>query len=122
MIYTSYFYNIKNIPQGYTLVSIERKNPKGFDLPQCKLLAPSEELSNALAEGLITDSDFIAGYKLQLKLLPKETKLKLMRHFEPYAQSQQKNLVLVANGPKGMLSHRHILAQMYAPVLTIKEL
>lgn len=122
MIYTSYFANIKNIPNGYTLVSIERTNPQGFDLPQCKLLAPSEELANALADGSITDSDFIAGYKLQLKLLSKETKLKLLKHFEPYAQSQEKNLVLIANGAKGKLSHRHVLAQMYAPVFTIKEL
>lgn len=43
-IYTSYFANLKNIPDSIVPISICRRSPKGYDGIEYKLLAPSSAL------------------------------------------------------------------------------
>lgn len=124
MIYTSYFANIKrkNLGSNYKLVSIAQFNPKGVDIPQCKYFAPSKDLLFKYKNGEIDDAGYIEMYKAQMKTLPQDIKLKLYEHLKPYANDPNNHLVLLCYEANGKLCHRHILAQMYAPVFTIKEL
>lgn len=122
MIYTSYFGNIKNIPKDWLKVSISLYPPKGMDILQCKLLAPSAELLAAYKEGKVSDLEYTREYTKQMQSLPQETKTKLLTSFSKYAYDDTNNLVLLCYEAPNKFCHRHLLAELYSMVFTIKEL
>lgn len=111
-IYTSYFANLKNIPENSVVVSIARSQPQGMNLPEFKAFAPSAELLLAYKQGKVTNEGYEAQYLAQLKALPNLSEIE--EHLAQYTKDQDKNLVFLCWESKGKFCHRHLLAKFFA--------
>lgn len=121
MIYTSCFSLVPSLPKNrdITLVSIARETPEGSNIPCCKYFVPS---ASTLRKFRDTDSlsEAIKEYREQLSSLPEEIKYKLCVRLLEY-NSSDKDLILLSEEWPGDFSHRHILADVLSPLVTIKE-
>lgn len=121
MIYTSYFSRVPSLPKDrdITLVSITRETPERSNIPCCKYFVPSESTLRKFRD---TDSlsEAIKEYREQLSSLPEEIKYKLCVRLLEY-NSSDKDLILLSEERPGDFSHRHILADILSPLVTIKE-
>lgn len=118
-IYTTYFANLRNVPENSVVVSIAQFNPRGINIPQCKSLAPSAELLTAYKKGQVDEQAYTAAFMQQLASLPNLAKLKA--HMAKYTADQDKSLVFVCYEGKNKFCHRHLVAQFFSE-FGIKEL
>lgn len=121
MIYTSYFSRVPSLPKDrdITLISITGKTPEGNNIPCCKYFVPSESTLRKFRDG-DSLSEAIKEYREQLSSLPEEIKYKLCVRLLEY-NSSDKDLILLSEERPGDFSHRHILADILSPLVTIKE-
>lgn len=111
-IYTSYFANLKNIPENSVVVSIARSQPQGTNLPEFKAFAPSAELLLDYKQGKVTNEEYEARYLAQLKALPNLSEIE--EHLSQYTKDQDKNLVFLCWEAPNKFCHRHLLAKFFA--------
>ena len=111
-IYTSYFANLKNLPENAVVVSIARSQPQGMNLPEFKAFAPSAELLHAYKQGKVTNEEYETQYLAQLEALPNLSKIK--EHLAQYTKDQDKDLVFLCWEAPGKFCHRHVLAKFFA--------
>jgi len=102
MIYTSYFANIKKLPNYLKIVSISRFPPKWFEGEINKELAPLEESLLAIKKGELSKEEFKEKYLKQLEKLDSK-KLK----------KELKNKVLCCYEKPEEFCHRHILKEWF---------
>lgn len=121
MIYTSCFSLVPFLPKNrdITLVSIARKTPEGSNISCCKYFVPS---ASTLSKFRDADKilEAVKEYREQLSSLPEEIKYKLCVRLLEY-DSPDKDLILLSEEFPGDFSHRHILADAFSPLFTIKE-
>lgn len=111
-IYTSYFANLKNIPENSTVISIARSQPQGTNLPEFKAFAPSAELLFDYKQGKVSIEEYETQYLAQLKALPNLSEIE--EHLAQYTKNQDKNLVFLCWEAPGKFCHRHLLAKFFA--------
>lgn len=104
-IYTSYFANLKNIPDSIVPISVCRRPPKGYNGLEYKVLAPSFSLLSAW------------------KKEPNETAYRtvfgnLLNHLDSraiiddlYIMASGKDIVLVCYEGPSKFCHRHLIAE-----------
>ena len=121
MIYTSCFSLVPFLPKNrdITLVSIARKTPEGSNISCCKYFVPSASTLGKFRDGEHI-LEAVKEYREQLSSLPEEIKYKLCVRLLEY-NSSGKDLILLSEEFPGEFSHRHILADMFSPLFTIKE-
>lgn len=102
MLYTSYFGNIKNLPSGYTLVSISRMCPKGIKMKMYGKLAPSAELLSDYKSGLVSWEQYTERYK-------KET----LSRLNPIKVAEElgDNVILLCYEKSNDDCHRHLVSE-----------
>ena len=105
MIYTSYFANLKNIPEGYVPVSICGKAPEGYTGLQFKKLAPSYDIFSQYKE---TGDRAQYSERYIREILGNLDPHKIIN--ELYTLSNTQNVVLVCYEGKGKFCHRHLVA------------
>ena len=66
MIYTSYFGNIRKLPEDAILISIARSTPKWFKGEALLGLAPSYQLLNEWKKGNITTTEYERWYRTEV--------------------------------------------------------
>lgn len=102
IMYTSYFGNMKKLPEGYNLISISRMCPKGIKVKMYGKLAPSAELLRDYKSGLMAWADYTERYK-------SETLSKLDPHV--VAKELGENAILLCYEKSNDNCHRHIVAE-----------
>lgn len=102
MIYTSYFANIKNLPENLRLVSIARSTPKYVNCEKCQELFPDWGIINLVKSNLCKESEekYTEVYKKQLEKLDAEE----------IANKLQNSILLCYEKP-GDFCHRHLVAK-----------
>lgn len=102
MIYTSYFANIKNLPENLRLVSIARSTPKYVNCEKCSELFPDWEIINLVKSNPCKESEekYTEVYKKQLEKLDAEE----------IANKLQNSILLCYEKP-GDFCHRHLVAK-----------
>ena len=118
-IYTTYFANLKNVPENSVVVSIAQFPPRGINIPCFKDLAPTPELLTAYKKGQVDEQAYTNIFVQQLANLPNLTQIKA--HLAKYTADQDKSLVFVCYEGKGKFCHRHLVAQFFSE-FGIKEL
>ena len=106
MIYTTYFAQLKNLPDNIEPILITRWAPKFIkNLKEFKSLAPSEELLRAYKAGEILEQDYMQKYYKDVlsKLNPDEVRSKL------FELSGGKDIALVCYEKPSDFCHRHIV-------------
>ena len=73
MIYTSYFSNYRNFPNGSRLVSIARETPKNFNGEVFSKLAPDKNLLKSYKEGKFNSEMYTKIFNKYLSSLNKES-------------------------------------------------
>ena len=101
MIYTSYFANIKKIPNNIEKISISRFPPSWADIDgELKELAPSADLLNRYKNGVTDEEEYRTEFLAQLNTLnPFETANKL------------DGKALLCYEKIGDFCHRHLVAE-----------
>lgn len=102
MIYTSYFANIKNLPENLRLVSIARSTPKYVNCEKCQELFPDWGIINLVKSNPCKESEekYTEVYKKQLEKLDAEE----------IANKLQNSILLCYEKP-GDFCHRHLVAK-----------
>ena len=102
MIYTSYFANIKNLPENLRLVSIARSTPNYVNCEKCSELFPDWEIINLVKTNPCKESEekYIAIYRKQLEKLDANE----------IANKLQNSILLCYEKPKDFC-HRHLVAE-----------
>lgn len=100
-IYTSYFSNYRNFPEGSKTICIARIPPKGFRGASCEKLAPSNDLLFNYKCGLVNEGMYEGLFKEYLRTLDKE---EILRELEKMGNG--KNVVLCCYEKKGSFCHR----------------
>lgn len=118
-IYTTYFANLRNVPENSVVVSIAQYNPKGINIPRFIDFAPGQGLLTMYKQGEITEQEYTERYMQMLSNLPNLDKIKA--HMAKYTADQDKSLVFVCYEGKNKFCHRHLVAQFFSE-FGIKEL
>lgn len=118
-IYTTYFANLRNVPENSVVVSIAQFPPRGINIPCFKELAPSPELLSAYKQGRVDEQGYTSIFMEQLANLPNLNQIKA--HMAKYTAGQDKSLVFVCYEGKNKFCHRHLVAQFFSE-FGIKEL
>lgn len=118
-IYTTYFANLRNVPENSVVVSIAQFSPRGINIPCFKDLAPTPELLTAYKKGQVDEQAYTNIFMQQLANLPNLAQIKA--HLAKYTADQDKSLVFVCYEGKGKFCHRHLVAQFFSE-FGIKEL
>lgn len=102
MIYTSYFANIKNLPENLRLISIAKSTPKYVNCEKCSELFPDWEIINLVKTNPCKESEekYTEIYKKQLEKL--DAKL---------LANKLQNSVLLCYEKPGDFCHRYIVAK-----------
>lgn len=104
MIYTSYFANIKNLPQDLKIVSIARSTPTYVECEKCAELFPEWKIINLVKSenSRTAKAKYVKEYEKQLaKLDVKEFAKKLQ------------NCVLLCYEKPSDFCHRHIVSNWF---------
>lgn len=118
-IYTTYFANLRNVPENSVVVSIAQYNPKGINIPRFIDFAPGQGLLTQYKQGEITEQEYTEQFMQMLSNLPNLDKIRA--HMAKYTADQDKSLVFVCYEGKGKFCHRHLVAQFFSE-FGIKEL
>lgn len=110
-IYTSYFAKLNKIlDAGYFPISIARYTPKGLDITEIKILAPSEDLLRKIKSGEIDETEYEKIYRKDME------RFDFNRVWETFEQISEINgkrdLVLLCFEKSGDFCHRHIFASL----------
>ena len=110
-IYTSYFAKLNKIlDAGYFPISIARYTPKGLDITEIKILAPSEDLLRKIKSGEIDETEYEKIYRKDME------RFDFNRVWETFEQISEingkKDLVLLCFEKSGDFCHRHIFASL----------
>lgn len=110
-IYTSYFAKLKKIlDEGYFPISITRYPPKGIDVAELKLFAPSEELLRKIKSGEIDETEYEKIYRKEMEKFDFNL---VWEGFEQISEiNGKKDLVLLCYEKSGDFCHRHIFASL----------
>lgn len=100
MIYTSYFGNIKNLPDGYKLICISRICPKGMKIKMYGKLAPSQSLLTDYKSGLLSWEEYTNRYKEETLSLLSPQKV---------VEELGNNVILLCYEKPEDNCHRHII-------------
>lgn len=126
MIYTSYFANIRNLPEGFFPISICGKAPEGYKGAQYKKVAPkwsffSEWKKNhdndyyikCFKEQVLSDLDAGEVVHELTKLLPED--LQMLNYITncPIWGNPHVNIVLVCYEKPEDFCHRHLVAEWF---------
>lgn len=105
MIYTSYFANMKNIPQGYKPVAICAKSPDWYTGPEYRKLAPSYDIFMQFKQSGDFNR-FAQRYSTEIlgKLKPNDVVQEIIR------MAEGQNLVLLCYEKPSDPCHRHLVA------------
>lgn len=118
MIYTASYDHLYLARERARVISIERKPPEDFNLPQFKPFIPSERLMfDYEAAGCITYGQFADEYLDQLRNLPNLNEI--VRRMRRYDGADNDDLIFV--GYERQRSYRHLLAQFFN-IFDIQEL
>ena len=98
MIYTSYFGNWRNFPDGKDLVSIANYSPRGFSGREYSDLFPDQYLVSDFKNGIISEEDFAKAYIEQLEEIGKD---KILNDLD--------GCILLCYEKSSDFCHRHIL-------------
>lgn len=105
MIYTSYYENLKNIPDNVYKISISLKTPFGMNFYNCKELCPALEILSSYKDGIIDEN----GYKeLFNKNLNKLNPFSLIKKL--YSIAGGNDIVLLCYEKPNDFCHRHLVA------------
>ena len=108
MIYTSYFGNYKNFPEGVA-VSITQYPPRGWNGLELRSLAPSAELLQKFKNKEIDEQVFSWKY---IELLNKDANLReRVKDTLKYLEKTFGNVILCCYEKSEDFCHRHLLAQ-----------
>lgn len=118
-IYTTYFANLRNVPENSVVISIAQYNPKGINIPRFIDFAPGQGLLTMYKQGEITEQEYTERYMQMLSNLPNLAKIRA--HMAKYTADQDKSLVFVCYEGKNKFCHRHLVAQFFSE-FGIKEL
>ena len=117
-IYTSYFGNYRNFPEGSVTVSITRFPPKNWKGLQLQSLAPTADKLQKLKNKEIDETVFSYQYLAQLN---KDSNLReRVKAVLYHLDKEYKNVILCCYETKDEFCHRHILAEWLN--MNIKEL
>ena len=110
-IYTSYFAKLNKIlDAGYFPISIARYTPKGLNITELKILAPSEDLLRKIKSGEIDETEYEKIYRKDME------RFDFNRVWETFEQISEingkKDLVLLCFEKNGDFCHRHIFASL----------
>ena len=118
MIYTSYFGNWRNFPEGSVAISITQFPPKTWKGLELRSLAPSEQTLRQFKNKEIDETIFAYQY---LTGLNKDSNLKeRVRALLMHLNQEHGNVVLCCYETANDFCHRHLLADWLD--LNIKEL
>ena len=110
-IYRSYFAKLKNIVEaGYYPISITRYPPKGLNIPEIKLFAPSVELLNKIKSGEIDEGEYEKLYRNEMSKFDFNLVLETFNRIS--LNNDGKDLVLLCYEKSGDFCHRHIFASL----------
>ncbi len=114
-IYTSYFANVKNVPEHISPVSIARFPPRWFKGLCFMDIAPPKELLWKSKQGKITEDEYTAQYIscLERKFTPESLIRKLKTLFGG------KDIILLCFERRGEFCHRRLLAEWLQSGLNI---
>lgn len=111
MIHTTYFAQLRNLPEHIVPISIARSTPKWFTGLECKKLAPTWEIlsewKNSEVKGKREEERYINAFKSDV--LSKLNPLDVVRELIDLAQS--KDIALVCYEKRGDFCHRHIVGR-----------
>ncbi len=105
-IYTSYFGNLKKIPEHILPVSIARFPPKWFFGESMQLLAPPKKLLWMAKQGKISEDEYTIEYMkaIELQFNPQTLFDKLKNMFD------DSDIAILCFEKKGEFCHRRLLA------------
>ncbi|WP_292473800.1 DUF488 family protein [Methanosphaera sp.] len=118
-IYTSYFANWHNFPEGSIIVSITRFAPKGWNGLELRSCAPSEGLLRDYKNGNIDEYIFEQRYIMQLN---KDSNLRERIKAVLNELVKKNDVILCCYEKKGDFCHRNILSKWLSPDIEINEL
>ena len=118
-IYTTYFANLRNVPENSVVVSIAQYNPKGVNIPRFIDFAPGQGLLTMYKQGEITEQEYTEQFMQMLSNLPNLDKIRA--HMAKYTADQDKSLVFVCYEGKNKFCHRHLIVKFFSE-FGIKEL
>ncbi|MCM1090059.1 MAG: DUF488 domain-containing protein [Muribaculum sp.] len=104
-IYTSYFANLKNIPDSIVPISVSRRPPKGYSGLEYKILAPSSALLSEWHRNHNED-DYRFKFAQQLVSLDASKILDVLGYI-----SNGHDVVLVCYEGPSKFCHRHLIAE-----------
>ncbi len=104
-IYTSYFANLRNIPDDIIPISICRKAPKGYSGLEYKILAPSSALLSEWHRNHNAD-DYRFKFVKRLVLLDVSKIVDVLNYM-----SDGHDVVLVCYEGPSKFCHRHLVAE-----------
>lgn len=112
MIYTSYFANIKNLPDNVVPISIARKTPDWYEGLTYKKLAPPIELLNTYKNGTIYKDEYIDHfYEEVLNKLDPYTVWMELKHLCEKSLWSSVDICLVCYEKPENFCHRHLVAE-----------
>lgn len=109
-MYTSYFANIKKLPDNVVPIAISRKIPKKYTGLQYKKLAPRQ---NILTEWKETNDDisYITAYQEQI--LDKLSAKEVVKELENLSKTSIDMVCLVCYERSNDFCHRHLVASWF---------
>ena len=121
-LYTSYFANWRNFPEGAKIIGITQYPPPGWTTSKqnWKGLAPSIELLSQYKNKQINETKFKSQYLNELETKYGNKKQDMINYFRDL--SQEKDIVLCCYEKKGDFCHRHILREWLQNDIEINEL
>lgn len=113
MIYTSYYGNVKNLPEDSILVSISVTQPYYIEkvIPQFK---PWWETVNNIKKGIIDETEYTRQYLSKISKYNDKTWNVIKKMYE-----SEKNYILLCYEKPEDFCHRHILSKFLNEKLNI---
>lgn len=106
-IFTSYFANLKKIPDNIVPISISCKPPKGYNGLEYMLLAPSKALLSAWHKNH-DESNYRQVFCRQLSNLNADAVVRVLEYL-----SKGRDIVLVCYERPENFCHRHLVAEWF---------
>lgn len=104
MIYTSYYGNIKNIPDNIYKIAISLKIPFGMNLYNCKELCPTLEILSSYKDGIIDENGYEKLFNENLNKLNPFLLIKKL-----YSIAGGNDIVLLCYEKPNDFCHRHLV-------------
>ncbi len=109
-VYTSYFANIRNLPEDVIPVSISQKPPEGYKGLQYKKLAPPSDLIAAYKRKK-DESSYIRQYNE--RILSVLNTYAVLKELDALVPGEEKKIALVCYEKPGDFCHRNLIARWF---------